>query len=91
MLQTYLYIPDLLKRKIEDTARLQQKSKAEVMRQALEEGVNSLTQKQAGGAEVLLKLAELSRKYKIKGPRDASINHDYYLWGLPKRNPRIKQ
>lgn len=90
MLKTYLYIPDNLEERINQTARIQKKSKAEVMRQALEEGINNLTKKQVGGAEVLLKLAELGRKYNIRGPRDASINHDYYLWGLPKKNPRIK-
>lgn len=90
MLKTYLYIPDHLEEKIRQTARMQKKSKAELMRQALEEGISNLTKKQVGGAEVLLELAELARKHNIKGPKDAAINHDYYLWGLPKKNPRIK-
>ncbi|MBI2616721.1 hypothetical protein HYW55_01145 [Candidatus Gottesmanbacteria bacterium] len=90
MLKTYLYIPDHLERKITVTAKHLRKSKAEVIRQALEEGFNAIEKQKSGGAEVLLQLAEIGKKYKLKGPRDASINHDYYLWGLPKKNPRIK-
>lgn len=88
MLKTYLYIPDHLEEQIKRTAKIERKSKAEVMRQALEKGL----EKQApnSGAEVLLKIAELAKKYNVKGPRDLSINHDYYLWGGKKKNPHIK-
>jgi len=41
------------------------------------------------GAEALLALVkeaeEIDRKYGYEGPTDASINHDYYLYGLPKK------
>lgn len=90
MLKTYLYIPEHLNKKIDYTAKTQNKSKAEVIRAALEEGMDNLQKQQAGGAEVLLKLAELAKKNQVKGPRDSSANHDYYLWGLPRKNPRIK-
>lgn len=90
MLKTYLYIPEQLEEKLKLTAKTQKKSKAEVMREALREGIGALERKQAGGAEVLLKLAKMAKKYGVKGPRDGSVNHDYYLWGLPKKNPRIK-
>lgn len=89
MLKTYLYIPEQLNQQITTSARLQKKSKAEVIRQALQEGLNVVGKQNAGGAELLLKLAEMAKKYKIKGPRDLSVNHDYYLWGGKKRNPRI--
>ena len=39
MLKTYLYIPDDLNRKIEKTSKLNGKSKADVIRAALEEGL----------------------------------------------------
>ena len=91
MLKTYLYIPEDLEHKIVYTARTQKKSKAEVIREALKAGFKSLEDQKSGGAEVLLKLADKAKKYKVKGPRDASVNHDYYLWGLPKKNPRIKK
>lgn len=83
MLKTYLYIPDHIEERIVKTAREQKKSKAEVMRQALEKGIEIL--QEHGSAISLLKLAEIGKKYKIKGPKDGSINHDYYLWGLPKK------
>ena len=85
MLKTYLYIPEQLEKRIKLTAETQKKSKAEVIRQALEKGLEA---QKPGGAEVLLKLAAFAQKNKIRGPRDASINHDYYLWGLPKKNSK---
>jgi len=90
MLKTYLYIPDELNEKISRAANAQKKSKAEVIRKALEKGIKEEGEQTISGAEVLLKLGELAKKYKVKGPRDASVNHDYYLWGFPKKNPRIK-
>lgn len=90
MLKTYLYIPDCLEDKINRTAQLQKRSKAEVIRQTLEVGFESLEKQKSGGAEVLLKLVDFAKKQKVKGPRDASVNHDYYLWGLPKKNPNLK-
>lgn len=41
MLKTYLYIPEQLNRKIEKTSKLNGKSKAEVIRTAIEEGLES--------------------------------------------------
>jgi len=90
MLKTYLYIPDELDKQIIKAAKSQKKSKAEVIRKALEKGFESMETQKPGGAEVLLKLAEIAKKYNVKGPRDLSVNHDYYLWGGKKKNPRIK-
>lgn len=90
MLKTYLYIPEQLERKIKITAETQNKSKAEIIRTALAEGLDALEKNRTGGAEILLALATFAKKNKIKGPRDASVNHDYYLWGLPKKNSKIK-
>lgn len=85
MLKTYLYIPDQLEKQIKQSARAQKKSKAEVMRTALKEGLNVLEKQKTGGAEILLKLAEIAKKHKVKGPKDLSKNHDYYLWGGVKK------
>lgn len=89
MLKTYLYIPDQLNEKIKSAAKRRGKSKAEVIRETLEEGLTKEKEKD-GGVKALLKLAELGKKYNAKGPRDASVNHDYYLWGLPKRDTKVK-
>lgn len=85
MLRTYLYIPENLEKQIEQAVQAQKKSKAEVLRQAIEKGLQELNSENNAGVEALFKLAKLAKKYKVKGPRDASINHDYYLWGLPKK------
>ena len=70
--------------------RKHKKSKAEIIRTALNKGLNIWNTEHNSGAEVLLRLVELGKKHNVKGPRDASVNHDFYLWGLPKKNPRLK-
>ncbi len=90
MLKTYLYIPDHLNEQIKRAAKSQNKSKAEVMRHALEKGIQTVDQ--SNGAQVLLDLSKRAQEIlkDEKLPRDLSVNHDYYLWGGKKRNPRIK-
>lgn len=85
MLKTYLYIPEQLDEKIKLAAKTQNKSKAEVIRQALQEGLNIVEKQNKGGAEILLELAELTKRNKVRGPKDLSVNHDYYLWGGKKK------
>ena len=85
MLKTYLYIPEQIDLEVRKLAKEEKKSKAEILRTALEKGIAAIKKRKYAGAEVLLKLADLGKKYKIKGPRDAYTNHDYYLWGLPKK------
>lgn len=80
MLKTYLYIPDNIAERIDRTAQNQNKSKAEVIRQALSEGLSELEKKKRGGAESLLKLAEIGRKANFKGIHDSS-RMDKLLWG----------
>ena len=80
MLKTYLYIPEILEQKIKLTAQNQNKSKAEIIRLALEKGITAVTQQGTASAEVLLKIAELGKKNNVKGPRDSSIKMDEYLW-----------
>lgn len=80
MLKTYLYIPDELDRKIKQAAKRQNKSKAEVIRHALEKGLNQTENKGNAGVEVLFKLVELGKKAKFKGVHD-SARMDELLWG----------
>lgn len=80
MLKTYLYVPEELNEKIVDTAKSRNKSKAEVIREALEIGIDNI---QAGGTastEALLKIAEIGRINNVKGPKNAASNMDKYLW-----------
>lgn len=81
MLKTYLYIPSHLEERINRTAKLQKKSKAEVMRQALEKGIGAVQNQGNASVEVLFKLAELGKRNKVKGPKDAVERFDEYLYG----------
>jgi hypothetical protein len=80
MLKTYLYIPDQLEEKIILTAKTQKKSKAEIMREALEKGITEIRLKGTASVEALQQIAEIGRKYNLKGPKDGSLNMDKYLW-----------
>lgn len=81
MLRTYLYIPEHLQEKINHTAKNQNKSKAEVIRQALEKGIAQVSQQGTASAQVLLKLAELGKQQNLKGPKNSSVRMDELLWG----------
>ncbi|RJO60719.1 hypothetical protein C4544_04580 [candidate division WS5 bacterium] len=80
MLKTYLYIPEHLNKKIDYTAKIQKRSKADVIREALESGIDAIQQEGTASAEVLLKIAALGKKYHVKGPKDSSTRMDEYLW-----------
>lgn len=80
MLKTYLYIPEHLNKKIDYAAKTQNRSKAAVIRQALENGIGAVQQQGTASAEVLLKIAELGKKNNVKGPKDSSTRMDEYLW-----------
>lgn len=81
MLKTYLYVPEELEEKIKLTAKAQNKSKAEVIRQALEKGIVAIQRQGSVSVQALLKIAEIGRKYSLKGPNDGSERIDEYLWG----------
>ena len=50
------------------------------MRLAIKEGVEQIKEKKTSSASVFLKLAEMGKKYKLRGPKDLSSNLDKYLW-----------
>lgn len=81
MLKTYLYIPETLEHKIIFTAKILNKSKAEVIRLALEKGINTVRQQGTASAQLLLKLGELGKKSNFQGPKDSSDRMDELLWG----------
>lgn len=80
MLKTYLYIPDEINERISRLAKTQKKSKAEVIRNALEKGIEQVAPQNNAGVDVLFKLAELGKKANFKGPRDSSTRMDELLW-----------
>lgn len=81
-----VYIPDDTKKRISLVARAKSKFESEIIRDALDEGLK-LIQPKAGSAQALLDLAKMAEQVPTRGkvPKDASINHDYYLWGGEKR------
>ena len=81
MLKTYLYLPEQLDQKIYLVAQTQNKSKAEVIRLALEKGINAVSQQGTASALVLLKLATLGKQSNLRGPKDSSVRMDDLLWG----------
>lgn len=81
MLKTYLYVPEQLDREVEKVAKLNNTSKAQVLREVIQEGLNVIRKQRSGGAEVLLKIAELGKKYNLKGPKDSSVRMNELLWG----------
>lgn len=81
MLKTYLYIPDELHEKISAAAKTQKMSKAEVIRKALANGIGAVHEEGTASAQALQKIAEIGKRYKLKGPKDGSQKMDEYLWG----------
>lgn len=81
MLKTYLYIPEKLAETITHTAKAQNKSKAEIIRLALEKGITTVQQQGTASAQVLLKLSNIGNKYDLHGPKDSSERIDELLWG----------
>lgn len=77
MIRTQIYLPEDLYREIGWLAKKEKKAKAQVIREALEKEVEK---KQGNAGETLLKLAAMAKKYKWKGPKDLSVNHDKYLY-----------
>lgn len=84
MIRTFIYFPEELNKEIERLAFSTNKSKALVIREALEEGLSSIKKQKTGGAEALLKIAELGKRIKAAGPNDLSKNLDKYLWQKQK-------
>ncbi|TAL40651.1 MAG: hypothetical protein EPN89_19770 [Methylovulum sp.] len=62
------------------TAKEQKKSKADVIRTAIQTGLHVMGKQSAGGAETLMKLAEIGKKSRFRGVHDSS-RMDELLWG----------
>ncbi len=75
-----VYLPPQLKNKIENLAKSQGTSQADVIRGAIEEGLGTVKFQDNTSAQGLVKLAQLGEKLQIKGPSDLSENLDKYLW-----------
>lgn len=81
-----VYIPDDTKRRINLAAKAKSRPESEIIRDALEEGLEKI-QPKSGSAQALLDLAKMAEKIPTKGklPKDLIENLDYYTWGGNKR------
>ena len=87
MLRINIYIPEDLNKKLDFTAKSRRKAKAEVIREALDHGLQVI-QPKSGNAQALLDLAKMAEEIPTVGkvPKDFSKNLDYYTWGGEKRD-----
>lgn len=81
-----VHIPDDTRKRINIIARAKSKAESEVIREALEEGLE-IIHPRSSSAQALLNLAKLAEQIPTKGkvPSDAVENMDYYTWGGTKR------
>lgn len=80
MIRTQIYLPKDLYRHIDQVAKREKRAKAQVIRDTLEKGFKRRQKTQKNAGEVLLEIAAMAKKYKWKGPKDLSTNHDKYLY-----------
>lgn len=80
MIRTQIYLPKELYQEVDWVAKKEKKPKAQVIREAIEKDVGK---KRGNAGDTLLKLAAMAKKYKWKGPKDLSTNHDKYLYEDP--------
>lgn len=85
MYRMHIYLPDELKSQIAVAAMVTGEPKAAVVRKALQNGLKAYHSYRSSSAAHLLNLADQARSTPGKGPRDLSVNHDYYAWGGGKR------
>ncbi|MBI2338504.1 hypothetical protein HYU95_04970 [Candidatus Daviesbacteria bacterium] len=83
MLRINIYIPEDLNTKLNYAAKSKHKAKAQVIREAIQTGLD-LTQPPINkGLIALIRMAEKTPA-RPNTPTDVSKNHDYYAWGGKK-------
>lgn len=80
MQRTYVYLPDELKREIDNTAKAKRVSKSEVIREAVEQGLKVVRPQKSQSAKALLEMAKKAEKLNVSGPADLAEKHNEYTW-----------
>ena len=80
MQRTHVYLPDELKREIDNTAKAKRVSKSEVIRVAVEQGLKVVRPKKSQSAKALLDMAKKAEKLNVSGPTDLAEKHNEYTW-----------
>lgn len=91
MQRTHIYLPEEINREIDYIARILGKTKAEITRKILEEGLKVFKPQKSQSAKALLIFAKAASKFKSNAPADLSLNHDYYIWGGKKKHEEVNE
>ena len=86
MLRTQVYISEDQRQAIKLLAQKEKKPEAQIIREALEDGL--LRRTTHAGVRGLQELVTLGEKLHAEGPADLSTNHDYYLYDAPYAKPK---
>ena len=81
MIRTQVYLADNQPKKIELMSKITKKPQSEIIRAALDLGLEALRKQRAGTASGLQALVDLGKKYNLQGPPDLSRRIDDYLYG----------
>ncbi len=86
MQRFYIYITDEQQKTIEQKARIANKPKAEVVREALDKGLANNKNSGSVSAQALLEFAKQAEAIPTVGqiPDDFIKNMDFYTWGGEK-------
>lgn len=84
-----VHISDETKHRIDIAAKAKNKVEAELIREAIDAGLNIISPK-SNSARELLNLAKLAEALpsKANAPIDVSENLDYYAWGGVKKDEK---
>ena len=82
-----VHITDETKQRIDLATKAGRKVEAELIREALDEGLKKIYPPTSSG-QALLNLAKLAEQMPTKpgAPTDISENHDFYAWGGEKES-----
>lgn len=80
MVPTTVYLNPATKRRLKRAAAARRCKEADIIRDAIEAGLQLLQDQQKNSIAGLLELARFAEKTGTKGPRDLSTNLDKYLW-----------
>lgn len=83
MSRKQIYLPEDAARRLRRLSQATGMSEAALIRRALDEYLGKMARQVRGEEDPLLQLIGLCDS--PEGPTDASLNHDFYLYGAPKR------
>lgn len=92
MVQRKFYFPEEMYRELQLLAKSSRKTITQVLRDLVQIGLKK--KKQRGTAYVLLELARMAEKHKLRGPKDLSKNHDKYFveaWEESKGRDKLEK